>query len=56
MKAMLTLYNSRRDVYGNCYYAIEVRTDKGKIACGVVSAPNIDTTDMHFEAKSAEKE
>lgn len=51
MKAILTLYNSRRDVYGNCYYAVEACTEKGKSARGTISAPNIDTRDCRENLK-----
>lgn len=51
MKAILTLYSSRRDLYGNCYYAVEVYTEKGKSARGTINAPNIDTRDCREKLK-----
>ena len=51
MKAILTLYNSRRDVYGNCYYAVEVIGFNRKTARGTIGAPNIDIRDCREQLK-----
>lgn len=45
INAFLTIYNSRRDVYGNVYYAVEL-TDEGRtLGHGLISADNISTID-----------
>lgn len=43
---LLTIYNSRRDYYGNCYWAYEL-SDLGKtISKGKVAADNFPTLEL----------
>ena len=46
MKAVLTIYNSRRDTFGNVYYAVRLHERKGKAeARGTIGADNVSTID-----------
>jgi hypothetical protein len=51
VKMVLTIYNSKRDVYGNVYYACKL-TNLGKIfAQGTLTANNINTLDIRENLK-----
>lgn len=45
MKAVLTIYNSRRDMYGNVYYAVSLHSYGGEPVNGTISADNVSTRD-----------
>lgn len=50
---LLQVYNSKRDIYGNCYWAV-ILSDYGKIInTGTIACNNIDTIDcrdnLHIE-------
>lgn len=45
INAILTIYNSRRDIYGNVYHAVELTDDGHTLGHGTISADNIDTRD-----------
>jgi len=40
---LLTIYNSKRDIYGNTYYACRLTHLDANLAQGTLSAPNINT-------------
>ena len=50
MKAVLTIYNSRRDMYGNVYHAVSLHSQatqpaEGATLNGTIAAENVDTRD-----------
>ena len=46
MKAVLTIYNSRCDKFGNVYYAVRLHGQKDRAeVCGTISADNVSTID-----------
>ena len=45
MKAVLTIYNSRRDIYGNCYYAVSLHAHGGDAVNGRIQPDNVSTLD-----------
>jgi hypothetical protein len=45
IKAVLTVYHSKRDVYGNCYYGMIInRTSDGNTAWGIISGDDSNCT------------
>mgnify|MGYP000888536125 FL=1 len=43
---VLTIYHSRRDMYGNVYYAVSLANDQFEVvASGTIAADNVDTRD-----------
>lgn len=52
INAFLTVYHSRRDVYGNVYHAITWRdADTGQAVSGTISADNVSTVDCRENLK-----
>lgn len=48
---LLTLISSKRDVYGNCYHAVQL-SDHGKVlAQGTAYAPNANTYEVRESLK-----
>ena len=50
MEAILTIYNSRRDIYGNVYHAVSLHSQATPPAAdailqGAISADNVSTLD-----------
>ena len=46
INGILTIYNSRRDIYGNVYYAVSLAdANFDTVARGTIGADNIDTRD-----------
>lgn len=43
---LLEIYNSKRDKYGNCYYAVELSKYCIPTKAGTIGAPNIDTLEL----------
>lgn len=59
IKAILSIYNSRRDRYGNVYWAVRLTTDDiGTSVVGTISADNVDTWEcremLHWHIERAE--
>ncbi len=46
INGVLTIYHSRRDMYGNVYYAVSLSNDRfDVVARGTIAADNVDTRD-----------
>ena len=46
INGVLTIYHSRRDMYGNVYYAVSLANDRFEVvARGTIAADNVDTRD-----------
>lgn len=45
IKGVLTILSSKRDKYGNVYYAVRLQTDWDKVAHGTICADNVSTLD-----------
>lgn len=45
MKAILTIYNSKRDTYGNVYYAVSLHDYGGPSVTGLIQPDNVSTRD-----------
>lgn len=45
----LTIYNSKRDIYGNCYYAFSfIEYETGKVVQGTISGNNISMVPYYW--------